>query len=212
VSRWLITDGRGRTMDEVEADRVVTAGPGGRGRQFLDADGNVVFEVTEFALPRVRITRMPATAEPGASTPDVFLAAFLTARWDEVVADAQAVGAHHFEATDYLWNTKFLTLVREDGSQVQTTLEMPPGAANHIVRNDPAAVLADIASKRALLADYLIVVSNNAIDIAGPRNEHSLVKVAAGELVIKTLRMALLHLATPFNAHPDYKPERWLNA
>jgi Family of unknown function (DUF6221) len=79
----------------------------------------------------------------------------------------------------------------------------------HIARHDPAHVLADLASKRAILTDYQLIVANNAIDDAVKPDE---LRAAARNVIIKTLRMVLLHHAAPFSAHPDYKPERWINA
>lgn len=90
---------------------------------------------------------------------------------------------------------------------IQGAYEVRVPVAVHIALNDPAYVLADIAGKRALLADYQLVIANNMDDDATHSDE---VRAACRNLMIKTLRMALFHLASPFSGHPDYKPERWI--
>jgi hypothetical protein len=59
VTRWQIIDRRyGTLIEEIEAERFNDASPA----RFYDADGQVVFEVTSFALPHVWIVRVEERA------------------------------------------------------------------------------------------------------------------------------------------------------
>jgi hypothetical protein len=79
--------------------------------------------------------------------------------------------------------------------------------AEHLVRHDPARVLRETAAKRAILADYQIVMANNAIENAAHGDQHDEVKAAARDLIAKVLRMVLHRLAAPYADHPDYQQE-----
>lgn len=81
--------------------------------------------------------------------------------------------------------------------------EVPVCVGGHIARHDPARVLAEIAAKRAIVADYQIVRANNAIEKANDGDE---VRAAARDLIAKSLRMVLRRLASVWSAHPDYDP------
>lgn len=97
--------------------------------------------------------------------------------------------------------------IEDDYGDVVTYDESSPDEAQgrHIAANDPAAVLADIAAQRAIIEDYRVVIANNAIEDATQPDE---VRAAARELIIKTLRMVLLRLASAYSTHPDYD-ESW---
>lgn len=76
---------------------------------------------------------------------------FLRARLDEDEAAARAVGYDRIEAVDYLWGTRHLLLQRNDGGESKATTELDADLAAHIVRHDPARVLAEVEAKRRLL-------------------------------------------------------------
>ncbi len=94
---------------------------------------------------------------------------FLLARLDEVEADALA-------ATPGPWNASDLTDVGTIWNAV------------HIARNDPAHVLADVASKRAVLARAVLLTEDSALDDIGWE--------------------IMGNLASPHVDHPDYD-ESW---
>ncbi len=62
-------------------------------------------------------------------------------------------------------------------------VEMDASAAGHIVRHDPARVLADVAAKRRILAE-----------LEGPFG-----------LDLEALNAVVRHLATAYADHPDYR-------
>lgn len=80
-----------------------------------------------------------------------------------------------------------------------------PANAAHIARHDPARVLREVAAKRAIVEDYLLVVANGAIEDATQPDE---VRAAARDLIVKTLRVALLRLASVYADRPGYD-ESW---
>jgi hypothetical protein len=125
------------------------------------------------------------------------LVTFLNARLDEdeQVARAATQGAWK------LWGME--VFADQDGtSNVQTAVPVAMGRwggahprtfnSSHIARHDPARVLADVAAKRAILAQYRNV-STWCWDM---RTKHP------GDVLHETLR----HLATPYALHPDYDP------
>lgn len=71
----------------------------------------------------------------------------------------------------------------------------------HIVRHDPERTLREVAAKRAIINDYWLVTANDAIEQA---NGADPVQTAARTLIIKSLRMALLNLASAYADHEDY--------
>jgi hypothetical protein len=90
-----------------------------------------------------------------------------------------------------------------------------PGLLPHIALNDPAAVLADIEVKRAILdmwQDPAVVRDLSLHPDAGPARppqdgrdpDEVEAQVAAAEAIDEVVRI----LAAPFSAHPDYQ-ERW---
>lgn len=133
------------------------------------------------------------------------LAEFLTARYDEHEADAQA-------ATAGPWDARKVSGpgFGYDQSEVVQPSDVPDRGfyalgmdalygpdARHIARHDPAYVLADIASKRAIVR--LHTGAHECRDVL----EYPDGYVRDGEWCT-TLRL----LAVPFAAHPDYD-ERW---
>lgn len=75
--------------------------------------------------------------------------------------------------------------------------------ANHASRHDPVRVLHEVAAKRAIVEDYLVVIANNATERANGGDE---VATSARDLITKSLRMALLRLAAVWSEHPDFDP------
>lgn len=138
----------------------------------------------------------------------VDIAAFLTARLDEREAVARAVDDNS-PPFDGQWKNDNNRALRTYNDWVlaykPNADPWPTGVLDHIAANDPAHVLADIAAKRAIVEDYQVVVANNAIDEAAQSDE---VRSAARDLVIKSLRVVLLHLASADAEHPDYD-ESW---
>ena len=135
---------------------------------------------------------------------------FLAARWGEEqqLAEAAAKDASpRYDVDGTHWRSS-------DGEYIsceEATLAVGPygfigdAFASHVVAHDPARVLADIAAKRAIVEDYQIVMANNAIERANDGDE---LKIAARELVAKSLRMVLIRLAAPYADHPDFD-ETW---
>lgn len=75
--------------------------------------------------------------------------------------------------------------------------------AEHIVRHDPARVLADIAAKRAILADVIPGVRSLESDLAAeqgaPRDEDPAVTYEDSNLLLRLL-------AAPYADRPGYNP------
>ena len=126
-----------------------------------------------------------------------------TGRW-EVVEYEDFPDAHEIKADQspaHRPRTQFTMVTDNDGLCDRAD-------AIHIAYHDPARVLADIAAKRAIVEDYQIVMANNAIERA---NEGDELKIAARELIAKSLRMVLIRLAAPYADHPDFD-EAWRSA
>lgn len=111
------------------------------------------------------------------------LVEFLTARYYEDEAIARAVPFEHYEAVEYLWETKYLQLTCDNG-ETGATSEMNAHIADHAARHDPARVLADIAAKRRLL------------------ESHDDALLEGDEVSMWMARC----LAAPYADHPDYNP------
>lgn len=77
--------------------------------------------------------------------------AFCMARLDDEDTAARRVGYDRIEAVEYLWGTKHLLLQRDDGGESKTTTELDADLAEHIVRHDPAHVLARTAFLRSVV-------------------------------------------------------------
>jgi Family of unknown function (DUF6221) len=118
------------------------------------------------------------------------LIAFLAARYDEAEALANAAGGGEWgtecicegDCKDYSACSAIggddITIYDEGGHNAEQ--------APFIAANDPKHRLADIALKRAILAEY------DAMDDEG---------------MYHGLRFAVVRLATEFSGHPDYKRE-----
>jgi len=80
--------------------------------------------------------------------------------------------------------------------------------AAHIALHDPAAVLADIAAKRAILAEHPQVAADRPHKDGpqtGCRTCHA--DTHCGEIEARGLCETVRHLATPDATHPDYNPD-----
>ncbi len=135
--------------------------------------------------------------------PPLTLVEFLRARLDEDEMTAMAAGDSH---RWYVWvapdkgypqrvmETGTLALLCEtyDGPVDNTGLRWSPVTANHIARQDPARVLADVAAKRAIITAFE----------QRDEPEHPIINAHATGLLI-----AVRHLATVYAAHPDYREE-----
>ncbi|MBT2385616.1 DUF6221 family protein [Streptomyces sp. ISL-11] len=135
----------------------------------------------------------------------VHLVAFLRARLDEDEQTARAAqpapwvrhdhvaGVHANDATDE----------RPYGSAVADCRRVPGGYgvtnAEHIVRHQPARVLADVAARRAVLDLYEEPEASDALPDSVNRFTSSIQRHVIGEV--------LPHLALPYADHPDYREE-----
>lgn len=79
---------------------------------------------------------------------------FCTARLDDTEATARRVGFGRIEVGDYLWESKYLILQRDDGGESKVTTELDAELAVHVALHDPQRILADVAFKRRLLAEH----------------------------------------------------------
>jgi hypothetical protein len=78
------------------------------------------------------------------------------------------------------------------------------GLARHVARHDPAHVLADIAAKRAIIAQREQVGLDIAMANADPRRQMNLPILVNVELVLDA---TIKHLASAYSDHPDYRDE-----
>lgn len=152
------------------------------------------------------------------------LTEFITARLDHHETTARAATLGHWQAhysgrqEDYqYWAISGRDLNRDTTNSMEIAgcgLDGGGGIhtqadAEHIAANHTVYVLADIAAKRSIVEDYLIVLANNAIADATQPDK---VRSAGRDLIAKTLRMVLLRLASAWADHPDYdqswRPEK----
>ena len=138
------------------------------------------------------------------------LATFLEQRWQEAEADALAAspggwsfgsvesvaGGTLYDETRQIADVVYEQPEDHDGSIVRHLLS-PEANANgaHIARNDPAHVLADIASKRAVLA-FLEAVQDD------------MERLAPSPLNVVVLDRAARMFAAPYADHADFQ-EAW---
>lgn len=143
------------------------------------------------------------------------LAAFLAARYDE--AEALAVEAARYHGKDWHAGSKVnpvegtVDVFDDDGANLVAMWVMP-GDAAHIAATDPRQRLADIALKRAILAEH----PANPFwgNTPPPRRDRTPENVVAwfcdcqsedgmiaGEYPCRTVRL----LGTEFSGHPEYK-------
>jgi hypothetical protein len=133
------------------------------------------------------------------------LADFLRARLDEDEAVAQATGAKsERELSLGRWTQVDMT-VRSEAGHLVVKHSWPQEIA-HIVRHDPARVLADVAAKRAIVDEHALLDPPPEPDDDWPlvcrrcedRRRHDAMRWPC-----PTLR----HLAAVYADHPDYDQE-----
>jgi len=125
------------------------------------------------------------------------LAAFLNARYDETEATAQKCAEVYpppWDVSDRGWVAR----VRADAPDfpIVAELEQDPGGdgwlgdrLEHIALHDPARILADIAAKRRIIAEYEASVRAVGDGLSAP--EHRIIH----------------YLASVYADHEDYQPE-----
>ena len=144
---------------------------------------------------------------------------FLLARWAEV--EQAALDAGHSPQTKTRqreWTAQltewpggehpFLDGVKViDRNGVAVFIANGGSRAIHAALHDPAAVLADIAMKRAILAEHPQVPADRLDNgpQTGCRTCH--VDSHCGETMAEGLCETVRHLAAPHSAHPDYNPD-----
>lgn len=142
------------------------------------------------------------------------IAGFLTARYAETEAVARAAiekaaGAGVYGEQDRTGRWRATT----DGLYADTSYGNGPFAVGtyeyldeeigaHITAHDPARVLADLAVKRSVIEDYLVISANAAVERAAGHD----VEAAAYELAAKCLLMVLRRFAQADAQHPDFDP------
>jgi predicted membrane-bound dolichyl-phosphate-mannose-protein mannosyltransferase len=128
--------------------------------------------------------------------------AFLTARYNEAAAVARDAAA----ASGYVdrrpipdWTTDGHSIVA--GGVIAAGIQgaLDPPVAWHIVQHDPAHVLADLAAKRSVVEDYVVLAASNALE----RDE--VIRAAYG-VAVKSLWLVLRRFAAVYAAHPDFVP------
>lgn len=115
------------------------------------------------------------------------LIAFLHARLDEDTEAARRAG----DSSRQIGETGVIVATEGDRAEECASANWA-GIAEHIVRHDPARVLAEIDAKRRTLI----------------RCEEAL--LAANPMLIHFAKQSLLDLARPYAGHPDYQDARGL--
>lgn len=130
------------------------------------------------------------------------IVAFLTARLDEDEAVARLAPQGHWilktDGTDSIVREELHHPADLSGDFVCYVGRFDESAA-HIARHDPARVLADVAAKRRILAEYK-ARDGDADLMLGPN--------ILRQREWSGLRLAVHLLALPFAEHPDYN-ESW---
>jgi hypothetical protein len=127
----------------------------------------------------------------------VSLVEFLRQRLNEDELDAQAAcdGDGYRE-----WDIPCTGVVQVAGGDLDGLVVAPRNAAIHIARHDPARVLADVAAKRAIIADCTEMLKMCQVDRGGNLGR-------PGEHMMGDFgRWILQKMAAPYADHPDYDP------
>ncbi|MFH8627739.1 DUF6221 family protein [Streptomyces vietnamensis] len=112
------------------------------------------------------------------------LIAFLRARLDEDARAARRAG----DSFRQIGETGVIVATEGDRAEECASVNWA-GIAEHIVRHDPARVLAEVDAKRRMLEQFGSIAKGDFID--------------AGEQVVAQAALELL--ALPFADHPDYQ-------
>lgn len=129
------------------------------------------------------------------------IAAFLNARLDEDEAIARAVDDNSAPFDGQWKNDNNVALRTYNDWVLAYKPNAEPwrtGVLDHIARHDPARVLAEVATKRAIVGLW------RHADAAYQRDEYDPEQGAAES----ALSDVLVHLALPYADHPDYD-ESW---
>jgi hypothetical protein len=118
------------------------------------------------------------------------LAKFLRARLDEDEQVARSACGATIEATESLWEAKYLSV--HAVTSTSTSAELPAELADHIARQDPARTLAEVDAKREVVR-----LAERAYDY------HGTFMNGFASALVHALRL----FALPYAGHPDYRPE-----
>jgi hypothetical protein len=122
---------------------------------------------------------------------------FLRTRYDEEQRDAEAA----YDGDGYReWDIPCTGVVQVAGGDLDGLVVAPRNAAIHIACHDPARVLAEVAAKRAIIADCTEMLKMCQVDRGGNLGR-------PGEHMMGDFgRWILQKMAAPYAAHPDYNP------
>ena len=113
------------------------------------------------------------------------LAAFLEARWEETARAAKLAARHHSER----WSCQATGIVDLGSRDLALLATGDHDVGQHIVRHDPEATLAGIASQRDALTLVLVCADR--------------------ENIAPLVELLLRRMARPYRDHPDH-PDRHL--
>lgn len=131
------------------------------------------------------------------------LAEFLRARLDEDAAVARAAPADSIEATEGMWETKYLVL--HDNAQTTVTAEMDARLAEHIARHDPARVLAEVEAKRRIVEKH--GPTPPGYTWVGDDDDLMPACSVCGDMTVAFPCPTLRLVASVYDDHADYLPE-----
>lgn len=131
---------------------------------------------------------------------DLTLAEFLSARLDEREAAAKA--ATRNESGYWLASVDGEVFADAD----RFVCSAAEADATHIMLNDPASVLRDIAAKRAVLAEYNRALAAQDKMLASPAGDKSVTYEWENGRACALL-LALRGFAAADSGHPDYREE-----
>lgn len=128
------------------------------------------------------------------TAPPLTIVEFLTARLDEAERDARLCA----EVFPGIWVGAFKQVTCESPESVEVVASTEHSvASHHIERHEPAAVLADIAAKRAILERYERAYENSR---AHPDD-------FASKGALLALHGVVHLLASVHSDHPDYRQD-----
>ncbi|SFY52079.1 DUF6221 family protein [Streptomyces sp. F-1] len=132
------------------------------------------------------------------------LVEFLRARLDEDERVAQAAGGAWVDGPAANWVTA-VPVGESSGPVHRVALAITGGERDHIVRHDPARVLAEVDAKRRLLAEHELVPAGQGGELGC---DICVATPSWGPEVVSGPCTTLRLLALPFADHPDYR-EAW---
>ena len=131
---------------------------------------------------------------------------FLNARYDELEAAAKAASPGRWRLIESMRNQlrEWIIGVGSDWGVSTILATYSLDAAVFVVGNSPEFVLADIASKRAIVADCEKAVATARKLYGDDESRYS----PWSKIALRTLK----RLAAPFSGHPDYTPSWTIDA